>query len=131
MASGELKAFLSRNGVGEIMFRPFLPPRQWRVGKNREILISEIGQLSLGVNEQVLISGLEGPAYEVVRKAWGFYAAPSLDSRLPSYGLTGLVVANDAGRHYLMIVDNSRYDEFLSYCTRESLEITHDFSNRA
>jgi hypothetical protein len=117
-------------GSGESMFSAFVPPRRWKVGHDMAIEISEIGELRLSTDEQVVVSGYDGPSYEIVRKSWGFYAAPSLNHRLLIYGLKGIVVTNKAGRHYFMIVEANMYQQFLKYCSEESLEILHDFSYR-
>ena len=112
------------------MFRRLEPARKWTTGTRKKIEISEVGEITLNHDEQVIILGRRGSGYEVTRKSWGFYAAPSLDHRIPSYGLKAMLVINSVGRHYLMLVDKTQTQEFINYCAEESLIIVFEFSSK-
>ena len=73
-----------------------IPPREFRVGKNSEIRIKDSASITLGENEQVTFTN-EGKEFDVCKKKWGFYATPSTNRRLKSYGyLTCICVTERA-----------------------------------
>jgi hypothetical protein len=64
-----------------------------------------------------------GGEYDVARKAWGFYATPSLNGRLPDHGLRPALAANAQGRLYLLLVEAGREPEFEAYLAGESMRV--------
>ena len=96
-------------------FTENIPPRTFEVGGARRFLMADCGTLELDADEQITLVTESGAEYDVARKDWGFYATPSLNGRLESFGLRGAdfcgVAARDpirietveiaAGRQYL------------------------------
>src|SRR5438105_15753607 len=70
------------------------PPRAFQVGRTEKIWIRDCAHISLEPDEQVTFLTGEGAEYDVARKDWGFYATPSLNSRLARFGLRGVLVRN-------------------------------------
>jgi hypothetical protein len=74
-------------------------------------------------DEQVTFVTEQGAEYDLARKDWGFYATPSLNSRLLNFGLRGVLVKNRLGRYFLMLVQQEKEALFNDYLKVEGLEL--------
>lgn len=100
------------------------PPRAFPVGNAQKFDMKDCGNLHLEPDEQVTLTTESGGEYDVSRKDWGFYATPSLNGRLPSFGLRGVLIKNrDTGRFFVFLVENGRNAEFEEYLRVENLAI--------
>lgn len=99
------------------------PPRQFKVGINNQITIRDSGTIELDADEQVTFITPSGAEYDVAAKSWGFYATPSFNGRLLSFGLRGVLVRNSYDRFYVMLVEKGKEDLFIRYLTEEEQEI--------
>ncbi|MGI8727658.1 MAG: hypothetical protein ACR2K6_08285 [Solirubrobacterales bacterium] len=102
--------------------QPTNPPRTFEVGR-RPVTISDSGTLELDPDEQITLTTPDGGEYDVARKSFGFYATPSLNDRLPRFGLRPALVRNADASYYLLLVESSRMDEFEAYCGEEAQEL--------
>ena len=64
-----------------------------------------------------------GAEYDVARKEWGFYATPSANRRLKSYGFKTAIVRNVEGALYVMLVEKHKLGLFRNYCDTEEQEV--------
>ena len=105
-------------------FEPKHPPRTFTVGNTVPIDIKDCGTLSLEADEQVtLVTGTEAE-YDVSRKDWGFYATPSLNGRLSSFGLRAVLVRNRVtGRYFVLLVETGHEPRFEAYLKQEYCDI--------
>lgn len=104
-------------------FNPKSPPRRFAVGNAVKFEMRDCGTLALGPDEQVTFITESGAEYDVARKDWGFYATPSLNGRLETFGLRGVLIRNTVtGRYFVLLVERGREDAFNAYMARESLE---------
>ncbi|WP_119168009.1 hypothetical protein [Algihabitans albus] len=104
-------------------FAPKDPPRRFTVGNAALFEMKDCGELALESDEQVTFTTPGGGEYDVARKDWGFYATPSLNGRLPQFGLRGVLIRNRlTGRYFLLLVEQGREESFEAYCEQESLE---------
>ncbi len=102
-------------------FQPEQPPRTFQVGG---VEMSDCGRLELDPDEQVTLTFPGGKEYDVARKAWGFYATPSLNGRLAGFGWrTALARHRRTGRRYVMLVAEEELDSFLSYLEEQDMEV--------
>ena len=62
-------------------FKTKNPPREYNVGIKKDITIKDCGTIFLSDNEQVTFLTDSNAEYDIC-KIWGFYATPSLNSRL-------------------------------------------------
>lgn len=99
------------------------PPRAYRTGRAEDVVIHDVGRMSLDADEQITLTTPSGGEYDVARKEWGFYATPSMNGRLPRHGLRPVVVRNGLGRYFLLLVERGREDGFASYAETERLII--------
>lgn len=100
------------------------PPRRFAVGNADKFEMKDCGTIALGPDEQVTFVTENGAEYDVARKDWGFYATPSLNGRLDSFGLRGVLIRNTVtGRYFVLLVARGREDAFNAYMARESLEV--------
>jgi hypothetical protein len=107
-----------------VKLAPKTPPRRFAVGNATKFEISDCGELTLDADEQVTLTTERGGEYDIVRKAWGFYATPSLNGRLEQFGLRGVLIRNrTTGRYFLLLVERGYEADFDSYVAEEGLEI--------
>ena len=104
-------------------FAPKDPPRHFSVGNAAPFDMKDCGSLALEPDEQVTFTTPAGGEYDVARKDWGFYATPSLNGRLPQFGLRSVLIRNRlTGRYFVLLIERGREDRFEAYCKQESLE---------
>ena len=105
-------------------FDPKDPPRRFTVGNAVKFDMSDCGNLALAPDEQVTLTTEQGGEYDVARKDWGFYATPSLNGRLPQFGLRTVLIRNTlTGRYFVLLVEQGHDAAFDAYREQESLEI--------
>lgn len=111
--------------MGCIMkFDPLLPPRKFQVGKDQSISLSDCGRVTLDEDEQVTFVTNAGGEYDVARKSWGFYATPSVNKRLPSFGLRAALAKSADGTVFVWLVESGREEEMKRYAERYGLRVT-------
>ena len=100
-------------------FNPNQPPRVFHVGEGGNIAISDMGDIALAPDEQITFVTESGARYDFARKAWGYYATPSINGRLRNEGFKTALVQNEQGRIYVMAVEAARIALFEEYCRVE------------
>jgi hypothetical protein len=99
-----------------VKFIPIDPPRKFAVsGAGVRLNLSDCGRVALSGDEQVTFTTEAGAEFDVTRKSWGFYATPSTNGRLKTFGLRAALVRNVAGRLFVVLVEQGREAEFLAY----------------
>lgn len=102
---------------------PQEPPREFTSGLRGDVVMGDAGRLELAADEQVTLVTELGGEYDVARKEWGFYATPSLNWRLPRFGLRGVLVRNSKGHVFVMLVERGHERSFDAYLASESLRV--------
>ncbi len=105
------------------------PPRSFRPGRSAAE-ITDCGHIRLGPDEQVTFTTEAGAEYDVVRKAWGFYATPSVNGPLVDQGFKTALVKNSFGKYYVLVVDPDRMADFEAYLETERHEIVEWLDQR-
>lgn len=99
-----------------MQFSPLDPPRKFKVsGAGLNLELSDCGSLELNPDEQITFVTDSGGQYDVTRKSWGFYATPSINGRLRSFGLRGALVVSKFGKIFVMLVEAGKESDFFSY----------------
>ena len=112
------------NGNGKKMrFKKNKIPRSFIVGIKKKLKIKDIGTIQLAPNEQITFITKNNNRYDVVRKNWGFYATPSINSRLKKEGFKTALVKNTLNRIFVMIVEKKRIPKFKIYCREQNQKI--------
>lgn len=102
------------------------PPRRFTVGNAGPIEMKDCGTLHLAADEQVTLVTESGGEYDIARKDWGFYATPSLNGRLESFGLRAVLIQNrDTKRYFVLLVERGREESFERYLQVENLRVVH------
>lgn len=102
--------------------RTIQPPRAFVVGPPDDpVCLYDCAHIELAPEEQVTFKGPTGSEYDFCRKSWGYYATPSLNSRLGRFGLRPALVRGLDRKMYLMAVERDRIEEFEAYLTRFGL----------
>lgn len=84
------------------------PPREFRVGKNKATTLLDCGRIRLEPGELVTFTTPFGAEFDFCRKEWGFYATPSLNGRLSSFGLRALLAKGPDGKYYILVVESGQ-----------------------
>ena len=105
-------------------FTPCKPPRSFDVGfVPKRISLQDCGQMNLEPDEQITFTTDRNGQYDVVRKSWGFYATPSLNRRLPQFGLRPALVESSDGTFFIQLMEVSREASFNAYLKEQSLTV--------
>lgn len=100
------------------------PPRHFTVGHSVKFEIKDCGSLALEADEQITFTTESGAEYDVARKNWGFYATPSLNGRLQSFGLRGVLIRNRlTSRYFVLLVERERESDCERYLEQESCDV--------
>tara|TARA_Y100001960_G_C14459135_1_gene721176 strand:+ start:455 stop:835 length:381 start_codon:yes stop_codon:yes gene_type:complete len=105
-------------------FEPNIPPRRYATGNLNVVSIEDIGRLQLSPDEQVTIVDEFGSELDVTRKDWGFYATPSLNGRLSTFGFRSALVRNNLGRYFVLLINRNKQREFEKYMSEQDLTLT-------
>ncbi len=101
-----------------------IPPRSFIVGNDVRFEMKDCGSLALEPDEQVTFTTKSGAEYDVARKDWGFYATPSLNGRLTSFGLRGVLIRNTiTSRYFVLLVEKGLESDFEAYLQQERCEV--------
>jgi len=106
------------------------PPRVFRVGEGGKIAISDCGRIHLDPDEQVTFVTESGKEHDFAAKSWGFYATPSVNSRLVNQGFKTTLVKTPGGRYFIMVVDKDRLSDFEAYLKAEKDEVVEWLDER-
>lgn len=100
------------------------PPRLFSVGNAVKFDMKDCGSVQLDPDEQITLLTPTGAEFDVARKEWGFYATPSLNGRLPSFGLRAVLIRNRlTDRYFVLLVEQGREAAFEQYLVQESCDV--------
>ena len=104
---------------------PQKPARIFKVGKpENKIVMKDCGKIILEPDEQITFKTESGAEYDLARKDWGFYSTPSLNGRLSSFGLRGVLIKNrETARFFVLLVEKGKEVLFDKYCKLENLAV--------
>lgn len=77
--------------------------------------IKDFGKIFLDAGEMVSFRTKSGKEYDFIAKEWGFYATPSVNSRLKKEGFKTALVMNENNQLYVMAVEENKISEFKKY----------------
>lgn len=99
------------------------PARIFEAGLKQKRRIKDCGNIHLEADEQVTFITERSSEYDVVRKEWGFYATPSTNSRLISFGIRACIVRNLDDKLFILLVEKGKENLFYEYIREEEAEI--------
>ena len=100
------------------------PPRLFTVGNDVKFDMADCGAIALDADEQVTFTTAAGGEFDVARKDWGFYATPSLNGRLESFGLRAVLIRNRlTDRYFVLLVERGKESAFEAYLVQESCDV--------
>lgn len=99
------------------------PPREFEVGWDEKIMLKDCAHIELAPDEQVTFKTESGAEYDVARKNWGFYATPSLNSRLTRFNLQAVLVKNRVDQFFVLLVEKGKENLFEKYMASEKMSI--------
>lgn len=79
------------------------------------VTIKDFGKLELNNNDMISFKTKSNKEYDFVAKDWGFYATPSINSRLQKEGFKTSIVVNKFNRVFIMVVEDDKIEEFKKY----------------
>lgn len=98
------------------------PPREFSPYPG--LTLKDMGDLYLGVDEQVTIRITPERGNDVLRKSWGFYLSNSLNGTLLAKGIkTALCENRESRRTFLMLVEKDKVAEFEAYLAEYGMHL--------
>jgi hypothetical protein len=100
--------------------------RKFKPSKYSGVVLKDCGKIILNDNEQVTFSDKykKNNDYDVTKKDWGYYATPSINSRLKKNNYLSYIVVNKSTKFfYIMLVHKKKRNIFLKYLKKENLKI--------
>ncbi|MDA7604044.1 hypothetical protein N8724_01440 [Candidatus Pelagibacter sp.] len=96
--------------------------RKFKVGISN-IILKEVAKISLKKNE--IVTFCDGEIeYDVVKKNWGYYATPSINSRLLKFGLKTCIIKSKVTKNiFITLVQNNKKKEFNKYLKDERCKV--------
>jgi hypothetical protein len=99
------------------------PPREFSVG-NMGATLFQTADIRLDPQEQVTFMRVSGAEYDVVAKSWGYYATPSINGRLETFGFrVALARGRHHGKRFILLLERGYESDFESYLEAEDLEV--------
>ena len=100
-------------------FKIIKPVRKFEVGDTvPTIELSHVMDLMLEADEQVTLVAEGGKEVDICKKDWGYYATPSLNSRLQRCCLV-----DSAGKKFVHIVDQNKMPSYQNYLDQQKMTI--------
>lgn len=96
--------------------------RKFKVGINN-IILTEAAKISLKQNE--IVTFVNGKTeYDIVKKGWGFYATPSINSRLLKFNLRTCIIKSTVTKNsFIVLVQKDKEKKFRKYLKNEKCKI--------
>ena len=104
--------------------------RKYQGSTTDDSLMTDCGRLYLEPNEMITLVNRHGKKYDVCAREWGFYATPSVNSRLANEGFSTALVENSSGKIFVMVVDDAAKEEFFRYLEKESSKVIEWLNER-
>ena len=96
--------------------------RKFKVGIN-DIILKEVAKIYLNQNEMITLVK-EKTEYDIVKKNWGYYATPSINSRLLKFDLKTCVIKSKiTNNSFIILVLKNKKKEFNKYLKNEKCKI--------
>ena len=96
--------------------------RKFIVNKKTNLIVSDVGEISLKNNEHLTINVLN-KKNEICAMNWGFYATSSINSRLKKEGFITALTKNSFNKLFVMIVHVKKRKQFSKYCKKEKIKV--------
>ncbi len=90
-------------------------PRKFKPDKKGRVVIRDFGSITIEADEQITLRSSKGANYDIVAKSWGYYATPSINSRLMKEGYKTALVKNSTNRYFIMLVEYGKTGSFKNY----------------
>jgi hypothetical protein len=96
--------------------------RNFKVGI-KNIKIKEVAKILLKQNEMVtFVSGKT--EYDIVKKKWGYYATPSINSRLVKFNIkTCIIKSKMTNNSFIVLVQKNKMKDFNKYLSDEKCKV--------
>ena len=99
-------------------------PRKFLI--NKKIKLKDMGYILLKNDEQITFIHGKNQEYDVCKKNWGFYATPSINSRLKKNDFFTYIVENKKLQRFgIHIVDKKKINLYKKYLKNEKLKIVN------
>lgn len=96
--------------------------RKFKVGVTN-ITLTEVAKITLKQNE--IVTFINGKTeYDIVKTGWGFYATPSINSRLLKFNLRACMIKSKVTNNsFIVLVQKNKEKKFKKYLKNEKCKI--------
>jgi len=96
--------------------------RKFKVGFNN-IILKEVAKIRLNKNELVTFVNRKSE-YDVVKTPWGYYATPSINSRLKKFNIKTCIMRSKITKNiFITLIEKNKTKEFKKYLKDEKCEL--------
>lgn len=97
--------------------------RIFQPNKKEKLFLKHVANINLNNNEVITFVD-KGDEYDVVKKAWGYYATPSINKRLVNNNfLTFLVKNKKTNGLFIFLVKKNKVKLFKDYIKKQNIKI--------
>lgn len=98
--------------------------RKYKVSKET---INDVAHIVLRPNEQITLMDINKKfQYDICKKTWGYYALPSINSRLKNFNfLTFIVKCKKSSKVFIHLVKKTKISLFKKYLKNQKLKIVN------
>jgi hypothetical protein len=103
------------------------------VNQKKILLIKQVGKIFLENDEQItfITSNQKKHELDFVRKNWGFYPFPSINSRLKFFGFKVCLTFNlFQNKFNILVVEKKKIKNFLKYIRTQNMKIVFWFNDK-
>ena len=104
-----------------MIYKEIIPPREFKFSDSSSVVIKHSADVKLDTDEQVTFVDDNLKEYDVVKKDWGYYATPSVNSRLKKFGFKTALTRNPSKNYYIMLVEDTKIEKFKNYLREENM----------
>ena len=90
---------------------------------NNKIKLTQVADILLNSDEMITMKD-RGKEFDITKKNWGYYATPSINKRLKSFGYATAIIKNKVTKNiFIVLVDKEKKKIFDRYIKSENLKI--------
>lgn len=105
-------------------------PRKYHAGNN--VFIKDCGKILLNSDEQITFITKKKNQYDLAKKNWGFYATPSINSRLKKFKFrTAIIKSLNSGKYFIFILEKGKEKAFNKYLKQENFKVILWFDKKS
>ena len=90
---------------------------------NKKIILKHTANIKLNSNEMITLKNNK-MEFDITKKKWGFYATPSINKRLKSFGFLSAIIQNNNTKNiFVVLIDKKKKKLFTKYIKTQDIRV--------